>query len=139
LIGARLERHIHDRSTCLTVLRVEIRGLDVDLLDGVYGRLCFIENAGRRIGAGSAINADFLREALQSVLARHRPALIAADRSTWHEPEEAHGIPHGAAEVYRQCAELLGRDRSGQLGGFGYEDTGVCRDFDGFWDLANLQ
>src|SRR5262249_30961683 len=107
LIRSRLERHVHDRSSSLTILRVEIRSLDIDFLNSVYRRLRLVEDTWSRIGTGSAIDSDLFRETLQPILAGHRPALIAADRSAGDQPQEAHGIPHGATEVYGKCAEFL--------------------------------
>ena len=139
LIGARLQREIHDGAARLPVFRVEISGLNVDLLDGVHRGLCLIEHARRRIGARSAIYADLLGEALQSVLAGHRPALIAADRSTRNQPEKAHGVSHRATEVDWELAEFLRCNRSRNLRRLGLQHAGVSVHFHRFTDLADLQ
>jgi hypothetical protein len=46
LVGARLERHVHNRAAGLTVLCIEVSGLHIDLLNGVHRGLRFVENPG---------------------------------------------------------------------------------------------
>ena len=139
LIGARLEREVHDRTAGLPVLCIEVGGLHIDLLNGVNRGLCFVEDPGGWVGAGSTINANFLREALQAVLAGHGPGLVTADRSARNETQEAHRIPHRAAEIYRKLAEFLGRHRGRYLCRLGLQHAGIGVDFHRFRNLANLQ
>ena len=139
-VSSGLEREVENRCPRIAIFGVEVASLKAELLNGVDGRLRFVEHTRCGVGRRRAVDADLFGEALQAVLAGDRPAaVVGIDHRPGNDLDESHRIADVIAEIERQAVDLVVADRSRKLRTLSLEHAGVGLHLDSLRELADLE